>query len=118
MQGRVSATLRRVALPVAILVVGLPVGIGAVMAMGDDDRPHEASDSFRPISQGSIPRNQRHAQARWESLRTFRGDEGAAPSFTIARGAIQWQANWKCRSGRLRLSAERSSGEPKTLADT
>ena len=110
--------LRRIALPLVLLVVGLPVGIGVVMAMSDDEMPQEASASFKPISQGSVPRDERHAQARWERLETFRGDGAADESFRIADGAIQWQADWRCRSGNLLMKIGRGETANKTLADT
>lgn len=113
-----STTLRRLALPLALLVVGLPVGIGAVMAMGNDEAPREASDSFKPISQGSIPRGQRNAQARWETVSSFIGAGAAEEPFAIEDGAIQWKADWTCSSGKLRMSVGRTSGEDRALVDT
>ncbi len=110
--------MRRLALPLALLVVGLPVGIGAVMAMGPEAAPQEAAESFMPISQGSIPHDQRTAQARWEEVGTFAGAGPAEKAFAIADGAIQWKADWRCSSGRLRLSAGRSPDEKKVLSDT
>jgi Electron transfer DM13 len=114
----VSTTLRRLALPVALLVVGLPAGIGAVMAMSHDEAPKEASDSFKPISQGSIPRNQRHAQARWEKVTSFTGEGPAERSFAIEDGAIQWKADWRCGSGKFRIGVGRKSEENRLLVDT
>lgn len=105
-------------MPLVLLVVGLPVGIGAVMALGDDEAPTEASDSFRPVSQGSIPRNERHSQPRWQQVASFTGAGPAEKSFAIADGAIQWKADWKCSSGKLRLSAVRRSEESKVLVDS
>lgn len=113
-----STTLRRLALPLALLVVGLPVGIGAVMAMGHDEAPREASDSFKPISQGSIPRSQRNAQARWENVTSLTGSGPSEKSFAIEDGAIQWKADWRCSSGKLRIGVGRKPGEAKPLVDT
>jgi len=110
--------MRRLALPLALLVVGLPIGIGAVMAMGPEEAPQEASESFMPISQGSIPRDQRTAQARWEEVSTFTGAGPAEKSFTIAKGAVQWKADWMCSSDKFRMSAGRRSEESKLLVDT
>ncbi|MDQ3435467.1 MAG: DM13 domain-containing protein [Actinomycetota bacterium] len=113
-----STTIRRLALPLALLVVGLPVGIGAVVAMGSGEPPQEASDSFRPISRGSIPRDERHAQARWDKVSTFTGAGAAEKSFAIAEGANQWKADWRCSSGKLRMSVGRKSEATRVLVDT
>jgi len=114
----VSTTLRKLAPPLALLVVGLPVGIGAVIAMGNDEAPKEASESFQRISQGSIPRDERHSQARWEKVTSFSGTEPVEKSIAIADGALQWKAGWKCSSGRLRMSVGRRAGADKALVDS
>lgn len=113
-----SPTISRLAVPIALLVVGLPLGIGAVMAMGGDDAPQEASASFIPISKGSIPKNERHAQARWVHLATFTGAGAADETFDVAEDAIQWKADWRCSSGNLRMSVGRNSEPGKLFADT
>lgn len=97
----VSTALRRLALPLAILSVGLPVGIGAVMAMRPSEAPQEASES-----------------GRWEQVRTFTGVGAAERSFAIAEGAIQWKAEWTCSSGNFRMSVGRDSSDDKLVADT
>ena len=44
-----KAALRKLALPIAFLVVALPLGIGVVMAMGDRDDSGDES-AFTPVS--------------------------------------------------------------------
>lgn len=110
--------MRRLVLPLALLVVGLPVGILAVMAMGHDEAPKEATDSFRPISKGAVPRAERHSQGRWERVTSFAGTGSATRSFAVADGAIQWRAGWRCSMGKLRLTAGRGAEKDKVLADT
>ena len=113
-------TVRGLVLPVAFLAVGLPVGIGAVMAMGDEEAAEKASDkaAFKSISTTASGRDDRRAEARWEEVATFHGAGAAAESFDIARGAIQWRTNWRCRSGRLQLNVGRESQEGKAVVDT
>jgi len=96
-----NATLRRVLLPVAVLAVGLPVGIGVVMAMGT---PKKAADesAFTTVPNGA-PHFARHAEPRWERVASFTGDTAATKSFTVAPGAVQWKADWSCRAGAFRM---------------
>ncbi len=99
--------LRKLALPVALLVVGLPLGIGTVMAMSDDEpRSEETESGFRPIAQGSGPHQVRRAQARWERVTTLTGSGAARRSFAVADGAVQWKARWSCESGRMRMTVD------------
>jgi hypothetical protein len=51
-------------------------------------------------------------------VETFRGDGAGEEAFSIDDGSVQWQANWECRSGKMRMVVEPGSGERKTLADT
>ena len=115
-----KSTLRKLALPVAFLAVGLPVGIGAVMAMGDEEAAEKASDkaAFKSISTTASGHDDRRAEARWEHVTTISGAGSADRSFDIAPRAIQWRANWRCRSGKLRLSVGRESKDGKVVADT
>ncbi len=76
-----SPTFRKLALPAAFLVVGLPAGIGVVMAMGGDDPPDPQS-AFT-VAQGAAPQNERRAQARWETVTTLSGSGPAERSFAI-----------------------------------
>jgi len=111
--------MRRALLPVAVLAVGLPVGIGVVMAMGE---PKKASDesAFKSVPAGAT-RFARHAEPRWERVATFTGAGAATKSFTIARGAVQWKADWRCRAGDFQMvvggAAQRRTAQSSTCPD-
>lgn len=115
-----KSTARKLALPIAFLAIGLPVGIGAVMAMGDPEAAEKASDkaAFKSISTGASRRDDRRAEARWEAVTTFIGKGPAERSFDVASRAIQWRSDWRCDSGSLRLSVGRDAEKGKTLVDT
>lgn len=109
-------TARRLALPVAFLAVGLPAGIGAVIAMREDpDEAQKASDkaAFKSISTTASRPEERRAEARWERVTSVQGKDSASRSFEISRRAIQWRADWRCRSGNLALRVGRSSQQSK-----
>ncbi len=114
-----NPTVRKLALPIAFLAVGLPVGIWAVMAMGDPKGAEKASDkaAFKSVSTTAVGRDDLRAEARWEPVKSFTGTGSADRSFDIAGGAIQWRTNWSCQSGKLRLSAGRESQDGKVVAD-
>lgn len=106
--------LRRFALPVALLVLGLPVGLMAVMAIG---KPPPDKDPFIPIdAQGG--ERVRTAQPRWEPVTTVTGRGSTDASFTIAAGASQWKATMACDSGRMRVTDGAAGGDGEMLADT
>jgi hypothetical protein len=111
------ATLRKLALPIAFLAVGLPVGIGAVMAMGHDPPPPEQSP-FTPVSQAPGARPQQRAQPRWEQVAAFTGTGSARRAFVIAPRAIQWRADWRCESGAFRVTVGRPSGAARVLTSS
>ena len=113
-------TLSKLALPVAFLAIGLPVGIGAVMAMGDEEAAEKASDkaAFKSISTTASGKDDRRAEARWEDVTSFGGTGSADRSFAIGARAIQWRTNWRCRSGGLRLTVGREPEDGKVVADT
>jgi hypothetical protein len=115
-----KSTLRKLALPLAFLAIGLPVGIGAVMAMGDEEAAEKASDkaAFKSISTTASGKDERRAEARWEGVTSFSGAGDADRSFDIASRAIQWRTGWRCRSGRLELNVGRESQAGKLVADT
>ena len=116
-----NQTARKLALPVAFLAVGLPVGVAAVMAMGEDaEEAERGADkaAFKSISTSASDRDARRAEARWEHVASFTGAGPAKESFDIADGAIQWRADWRCRAGRLRLSLGRGSQDGKVVADS
>ncbi len=115
-----NASARKLALPIAFLAVGLPVGIGAVIAMGDEEAAEKASDkaAFKSVSTTALGGEDRRAEARWEPVTKFAGKGPAKRSFAIAKGATQWKTGWRCQSGTLRLSATRRSQGGEVLADT
>jgi len=79
----------------------------ALAACGSSGR--EAPKRFDPFTQVRDRSVQRdgHASPRWERLATLTGSGSGSRAFTVARGAIQWRAHWRCDSGRLRLAARR-----------
>lgn len=97
--------LRKLAIPLAFLVVALPAGIGTVMAMSDDETA-ERDSGFRPIAQDSARPDVRRAQARWERVMVLSGSGPARRTFAIADGAVQWKAEWSCSSGRMRMTVD------------
>jgi len=111
----VSSTLRKLALPAAFLVVGLPAGVGVVMAMGGDDPPDQQS-AFT-VAQGAAPQNVRRAQARWETVTTLSGSGPAEKSFAIDDQAIQWKAEWRCETGALRVTLDRKAVSDRRCPD-
>lgn len=110
------SALRKLAIPIAFLVVALPVGIGGVMAMGEKKDPSADEAAFAPISSSGSPRAQKRAQPRWEQVAKFAGTGSAERSFAIAKRAIQWRADWRCMSGDFRMAVGRASQEAQVLA--
>ncbi len=110
------ATLRRFVLPVVFLAVGLPTGVGAVMAMGHYEPPDEGV--FTPVlgAASSDERRERRAQGRWEPVTTIDGSGSARTPFVIADRAIQWKADWQCEAGRVRMTVN-GSDRRRVLAD-
>lgn len=110
------STLRKLALPVAFLVVALPLGIGGVMAMGDKKDPSADEAAFAPISSSGSPSEQKRAQPRWERVQRFAGSGSTEHSFSIDDRAIQWRADWRCMSGGFRMAVGRPSQDARVLA--
>jgi hypothetical protein len=92
------SALRRLALPLALLVIGLPAGILIVTAVGD---PPPDKSPFIPIGQARA--QARTAEPRWEPVRTVTGTGAADAAFTIAAGAAQWKTTMNCEAGRMRV---------------
>lgn len=90
------------------------------MAMGDEEAAEKASDkaAFKSISTTASGRDDRRAEARWEDVTRISGSGSADRSFDIAGRAIQWRTDWRCRSGKLRLTVGRQSERGKVVADT
>lgn len=106
--------LRKLLVPIAFLVVALPVGIGAVMAMGDHEPASEES-AFTAIAPGTQARFARHAEPRWERVSTFTGAGPATKDFAIADRAVQWKAEWSCRAGAFQMTVDEASHERKVV---
>jgi len=113
-----NPTARKYALPIAFLAIGLPVGIWAMLAMGDPQAAEKASDkaAFRSVSTTALGRDDLRAEARWEPVTTLTGTGPADKSFDIARRAIQWRVGWNCKSGKFHLTAG-GDGASKVVTD-
>ncbi len=98
--------------------VVLVAALAATDCGGGDDggsKARPASDPFTQVSrEPSLTRTARRAAPRWERVARFAGTAPAAHRVSIARGAIQWRARWRCSSGRLALAVEPA---PRTAAD-
>ncbi len=106
--------MRKYAIPVAVLVLGLPVGIGVMMAMGS--APEDENPVFTRVT-GSKARFAPEAQPRWEPVKTLMGAASTTSQFTIAPDASQWKATWSCDSGRVRID-DTAEGRTTKLVDT
>jgi len=102
-----SAAIRRFAVPLALLVLGLPAGLMGVMALGN---PPADKDPFIPID-GTARAQERTAQPRWEPVSTVTGTGTTDASFRIAAGASQWKATMSCDSGRMSVSDDAPTGK-------
>jgi hypothetical protein len=107
--------LRKLLIPVAFLAVTLPVGIWAVMAMGEHKEAAPELSAFKAITPAERARIVRHAEPRWERLRTLSGSGAATRPFAVAKGAIQWKADWSCRSGTFQMIVDGASPESKAV---
>ena len=74
----------------------------AIMACGSEERH---SDPFTAVRDRTAERTDR-ASPRWEPVTTLAGSGPARKAFTVADGAIQWRARYRCETGDLRLSAD------------
>jgi hypothetical protein len=105
----VKTTLRKLLIPVAFIAVTLPIGIWAVMAMGDHKSAAPELSAFKALTPGEKARVVRHAEPRWERVRSFSGAGASTQPFAIARGAVQWKADWSCRSGTFQMIVDGTS---------
>ena len=107
MSPRGGATL----LALGLLAVLMLAGCG-----GDDGgRASGDRDPFTEVSnEPSLTRTARRAAPRWERVARLRGTAPAQESVSIAGGAIQWRARWRCASGRLALGVD---PKPRTAAE-
>ena len=112
-----AAALRKLAIPLAFLLIALPAGVGVVMAMGDPaDTTPEDKPAFTPITRSGEQRSERHAQPRWEMVARLAGSASAERSFEIAERAIQWRAEWRCTTGDFRMAVGRPAQDSEVLA--
>lgn len=96
--------LRRLLLPLAFLLIAVPVGVGAVTMMGDPTPESELDSAFKKIDSNGRVRHELHAEPRWERVATFSGDAAMTRSVPIGADAIQWKADWSCRSRAFRMT--------------
>jgi hypothetical protein len=109
------AGLRKLLLPFVFLAVALPVGIGAVMAMGEHKPAADDESAFKAIAPGAHPQFARHAEPRWEPVSRFAGTGAATKTFAIAAHAVQWKADWSCRSGAFGLIVDEATKKPSAV---
>ncbi len=91
---------------------GLVLGVALVTLAGcgssgdSGGRSATSADPFSvvPAQPTDSAAARRSAAPRWEPLATLTGTGPATRSFTVAHGAIQWRARWRCSEGALRLS--------------
>jgi hypothetical protein len=81
---------------------------------GDDDAgTSRKSDPFETVSkQPSLTRTARRAAARWETVARFGGEGPATHAVTIAPGAIQARALWRCTRGSFVVAVEPAPRSP------
>lgn len=108
-----SAAVSRAARLALLGLVAALAGCGS----GGEDR----SGPFKPFD--DVPKPSRaaaagtdHAAPRWEQVATLTGSGPATRPFTIAQGAIQWRARWRCKTGRLALATV-TPGGTRALSD-
>ena len=111
----VRAIVRRAAIPLVFLAIGLPAGIGVVMAMGDHETQAPEGSAFKSIS-GEKVRFARRAEPRWERVATFAGAGAADRRFTIAPRAIQWKADWACHAGSFNMTVGKAAGDARLVS--
>ena len=87
--------------------LALVAAVAAAGCGGDDAGSSAGADAFKEVSgQPSLTRTARRAAPRWQIVKRVRGSAPATEGVTIARGAIQWRARWRCSSGRLALAVQ------------
>ena len=112
-----SALLRRLALPLAFLLIALPVGVGAVTMMGDPKPESELEDSaFQKVDTDARVRRQLRAEPRWEQVAVLTGTGPMTRTVPIGADAIQWRAEWSCRSGAFSMTVGREGAPGQNVA--
>ena len=93
----------------------LPLFLIAACGGGSDGDKGE--DAFKAVEKDiSRPLDPREAAPRWEPLAIERGSGTATRTVTVARGAIQWRARWRCTRGMLELSLTPAPSEGNPVA--
>lgn len=111
----VRTGLRKLLIPALFLAVALPAGIGVVMAMGEHKSATTDESAFKAIAPGAHPRFARHAEPRWERVSSFTGTGAATKTFAITDHAVQWKADWSCRTGAFQMIVAEASKKPMTV---
>jgi hypothetical protein len=91
---------RRATVAVAVLTAVALAGCGE---QSDDKAAAPAKDPFRAVPEGTVVAPADKAAPRWEPVTSFSGSGSATRPVTIAEGAIQWRARWRCEPGRFAL---------------
>lgn len=111
------ALLRKLVLPLAFLLIALPVGVGAVTMMGDPKPESELEDSaFKEVDTDARVRRQLRAEPRWEQVAMLTGTGAASRTVAIGANAIQWRADWSCTSGAFSMTVGREGTPGRTVA--
>ncbi len=99
-----------------LVLVALVVALPGCGSEGGND-----SGAFKPFDEVPQPSAAERAGTgraapRWERIGALSGSGPTTRPFSVARGAIQWRARYRCQTGRLQLSAVTGSGT-RSLAD-
>ena len=97
--------------------MALAGALAAAAGCGGAERDEgDGSDPFAAISQSAPQREQpTRSTPRWERVTTFSGSGPASKTITVARGALQWRARWRCESGDFQLTAQPPPHDGKPL---
>ena len=100
----------------ATLAVAFVAALGLSGCGGGEDRRAPRIDAFSPVEQRVGAREgPPHASPRWERVAKVAGQGPGGQRVSIAGGAIQWRARWRCRSGSFRLFAAAGAGGRRLL---
>ena len=87
------------------LAVALLLGLAGCGGEQTASRPPSgpAKDLFRAVPRDTITAPADKAAPRWEPVTSFSGTGAVTRTVSIAAGAIQWRARWRCERGSLLL---------------
>ena len=104
------------AAPALLALLGsLVLAVGGCGGSDGGGASNAGDDAFKEVSsQPSLTRTARRAAPRWELVTRMQGTAPAEQSVSIASGAIQWRARWRCSSGKLALAVQPA---PRTKAE-